>query len=828
MSTATNTALNSRSMAGIIQISDGVATLENGDLNCDDINSSTLNTNTLTTASLTCNGIFRCNINGPYTIPTSISSLTGLLVSYGNTSNSGSTDLTNYQASYTSTQGGFRLNNISSTQTLTNLAIIDNTQTYFKSQLVGCLAESPVNPTSVANKTYVDTNFVYKTGSVTENITGAKTFTDDITALNIYCNTALYFRDINLGLNKALMLHQADIVYFDTLTVYDNYWKFKCFNIEQVVISQLSATFNNKLISLAQARFDNFTPICTVASPTQINHLTRKDYCDSNFMFKTGSIAESINGVKTFSNNTIFTGLATFNGGAVFNTTIPTTSISASSANELVNYTTLTGQGFTTLALVQSNANTFSATNTFSNTINANGQVNIKNNLLVYDLISPFTKYTRISQSGNDTTFKHFLGTSTSFIFETLNATPSAVQSLLLSSTQVSVPINLSVTGTSNFTGNITSTGSSNLNGQVNVKNNLLLYDITPSLKYTRISQSGNDTTFKHFDGTSTSFIFETLNAAPSAVQSLILSSTTATVPINLSVSGNTTMSGTASISSDLTLRATKLYNKVQLITATPTTLTFPLEENILIRPTGAFGVVLPLLNSTTQMGMTFNFVTNHATHLITIAVSSGSSNTIIRNGNVTGVSSAVLLGDGITSVNLTCIEYNSGVYSWVVLNSSLPQQISNPVGSIITMSVNSLPAGYLFCNGANISGGTIYANLFAVIGTTYGNTGGIPGNFNVPNFNNGSFLRGFGGNSAAIGTQQADNIKTHTHDIKFGFLTTTGTGGGGNAYNSTAPNYNNPNSGAGRATGFTELNTAGSPDETRPVNYAVYYCIKY
>ena len=97
MSTATNTALNSRSMAGIIQISDGVATLENGDLNCDDINSSTLNTNTLTTASLTCNGIFRCNINGPYTIPTSISSLTGLLVSYGNTSNSGSTDLTNYQ-----------------------------------------------------------------------------------------------------------------------------------------------------------------------------------------------------------------------------------------------------------------------------------------------------------------------------------------------------------------------------------------------------------------------------------------------------------------------------------------------------------------------------------------------------------------------------------------------------------------------------------------------------------------------------------------------------------------------------------------------------------
>jgi hypothetical protein len=117
----------------------------------------------------------------------------------------------------------------------------------------------------------------------------------------------LYFRDSNLSTNKALIFHQADVVYFDTLTIYDNYWKFKCFNIEQVVISQLSSTFNNKLISLAQARFDNFTPTCTVSSPTQINHLTRKDYVDNNFVYKTGSVTENINGLKTFTNNTNFT-----------------------------------------------------------------------------------------------------------------------------------------------------------------------------------------------------------------------------------------------------------------------------------------------------------------------------------------------------------------------------------------------------------------------------------------------------------------------------------------------------------------------------------------
>ena len=176
MSSTTNTAINSRSMNGVITISDGQATLENGDLNCDDIISSSLNTSNINTSLLTCSGKFECNLNGPYTIPISISNLTGLLISYGNVTNSGATDFTNFQSNYTSTQGGFRFFNKSATQTLTNLAIIDNSQTYFKSQLTGCTAETPANNTSVANKIYIDNNFVYKTGSVDENINGIKHF----------------------------------------------------------------------------------------------------------------------------------------------------------------------------------------------------------------------------------------------------------------------------------------------------------------------------------------------------------------------------------------------------------------------------------------------------------------------------------------------------------------------------------------------------------------------------------------------------------------------------------------------------------------------------
>ena len=67
---STKILINSRRMNGIITISDGSATLENGDLNCDDINSSSLTTTTLNTGIFTCRGEFRSNTIGPYTIPT--------------------------------------------------------------------------------------------------------------------------------------------------------------------------------------------------------------------------------------------------------------------------------------------------------------------------------------------------------------------------------------------------------------------------------------------------------------------------------------------------------------------------------------------------------------------------------------------------------------------------------------------------------------------------------------------------------------------------------------------------------------------------------------
>ena len=56
------------------------------------------------------------------------------------------------------------------------------------------------------------------------------------------------------------------------------------------------------------------------------------------------------------------------------------------------------------------------------------------------------------------------------------------------------------------------------------------------------------------------------------------------------------------------------------------------------------------------------------------------------------------------------------------------------PVGTIIPFAGNSVPQGYLLCDGSAISR-TTYASLFAVIGTIYGAGDGST-TFNLPNCN--------------------------------------------------------------------------------------------
>lgn len=79
------------------------------------------------------------------------------------------------------------------------------------------------------------------------------------------------------------------------------------------------------------------------------------------------------------------------------------------------------------------------------------------------------------------------------------------------------------------------------------------------------------------------------------------------------------------------------------------------------------------------------------------------------------------------------------------------------PIGSIIAMSSDYIPAGYLLCNGAAINRQN-YSLLFAKIGTTYGEGDGT-NTFNLPDLR-GKFVRGLGGNSDLLGKTQGDAIR--------------------------------------------------------------------
>lgn len=151
----------------------------------------------------------------------------------------------------------------------------------------------------------------------------------------------------------------------------------------------------------------------------------------------------------------------------------------------------------------------------------------------------------------------------------------------------------------------------------------------------------------------------------------------------------------------------------------------------------------------------------------------------------------------------------------------------STPAGSISGHGGTTAPAGYLICDGSAVSR-TVYAALFASIGTAFGDGDGST-TFNVPD-GRGYFMRGFdngagndpdsgsrfainGGNTGANqGSYQSHQYYSHTHTY---------------GYNTNGGPVEGPlNAGQTRAGSFTT--DANGGNETRPINFYANYIIKY
>lgn len=130
------------------------------------------------------------------------------------------------------------------------------------------------------------------------------------------------------------------------------------------------------------------------------------------------------------------------------------------------------------------------------------------------------------------------------------------------------------------------------------------------------------------------------------------------------------------------------------------------------------------------------------------------------------------------------------------------------PPGSVILFGGSTIPAGWLECDGSAVSR-TTYADLFSVIGTTWGSGNGSS-TFNVPDLRgrapigagqgSGLTSRTLGGTGGAeTHTLTTNEMPAHTHSAGTVVTNTTSTGGG-NRLSGTADDHATTSAGGGAA----------------------------
>lgn len=211
----------------------------------------------------------------------------------------------------------------------------------------------------------------------------------------------------------------------------------------------------------------------------------------------------------------------------------------------------------------------------------------------------------------------------------------------------------------------------------------------------------------------------------------------------------------------------------------------------------------------------------------------------IALTGNVTGDVSTDFTGDVSIAATLHAIAvsgqtektslaatdmlllYDASANTLKKLSGATLSNLS-PVGGVIMWTSATVPAGWLWCNGAAIARTGTYAALYAVIGTTFGAGNGST-TFNIPN-TAGRFVRGVGSdlsnasNGAILGVYQAHALQDHKHSVQLG----------PNGTNQIRVNANYAESGATALTSGVDTSTAQTTNETRPANLGLAFIIKY
>ena len=168
-------------------------------------------------------------------------------------------------------------------------------------------------------------------------------------------------------------------------------------------------------------------------------------------------------------------------------------------------------------------------------------------------------------------------------------------------------------------------------------------------------------------------------------------------------------------------------------------------------------------------------------------------------------------------------------------LSNELTTEIERGVSiGDICYSLRTQKDGWLLCNGASYST-TTYANLFAIIGYTYGGSGA---NFNVPNYQ-GLFLQ-MKTASQSLGQKLNAGLpnitgSVYVYDWQSEYAATNGSGALYNAFNSSAGRHTSYGSGTSNSAPQVQLlfnaqrsnSIYGASSTVQPPAYTVNYFIK-
>lgn len=180
---------------------------------------------------------------------------------------------------------------------------------------------------------------------------------------------------------------------------------------------------------------------------------------------------------------------------------------------------------------------------------------------------------------------------------------------------------------------------------------------------------------------------------------------------------------------------------------------------------------------------------------------------------------------DGITNADGSIVD---GIIEAADFSPAALEATSTEAGHVSTWTTDSLPTGFLECDGTGLDT-TTYATLFAAIGYTHGGSGAT---FNLPDYR-GEFLRGFDNGAGidtgrAIGSSQNGQYGSHNHL------------GGTKVYTAENEAYGGVGTNSGGVSSWVASSfsreqhytssTGGTENssETRPRNKAVKYVIKY